>query len=93
MYNNICLMSVSDSKQSWKTCFDDMPGKTKLLPVPQKKEYRKMPQTISPSATLTHSELPIHFCRSYKFRAPPAVLIQLSWELRQPAWSYQGAAA
>lgn len=31
-------------------------------------EYGKMPQTISPSATLTHSELSIHFCRPYKFR-------------------------
>lgn len=34
-------MSVSDSKQSWKTCFDDMPGETKLLPLPQKMNTEK----------------------------------------------------
>lgn len=62
-------MSVSDSKQSWETCFDDMPGKTKPFPVPQRKLIQKNATLyFSCSATLTHSNLPIHFCRSYKFR-------------------------
>jgi len=35
MYSNICLVSVSEVRLDWETCFDDMLGETKLLLIPQ----------------------------------------------------------